>query len=133
MSTRRFVEDGEKCGAIAVEDAKCGPITERRHEDRPCSSFSPLRYAVLLHKNRAPLESPLHRALTPLVSRNVGIPELIALLSKLESNLVGSEPSWFRVQLILLLVLVLVLPLPLLTPDWPRAPGYLTTREDMVV
>ena len=69
------------------------------------------------------------------------MPELIALLNKVGSNLVGlgseafmesSGISLLPSRLILLLLLLLLLPLPLLTPpDWPRVPGY-PTREDMV-
>ena len=117
----------ERCGAITVEDAKCGSITTTDTTTSILLCVVP--GTVVLHQP-SPLDPPLHRALTPLVSRNVGIPELIALLNKLGSNLVGSEPWSFLVQLILLL-LVLVLPLPLLAPDWARVSGYLT-REDMV-
>lgn len=125
--------DGERCGVITVEDAKCGSITTNTLYLVPRSFFC---FAWYYCTNRAPSSPPVHRALTPLVSRNVGIPELIALLNKLGSNLVGSEPctpggsSSLPVQLILLLLL-LVLALPLPTPDWPRPQGHLT-REGMV-
>lgn len=68
--------------------------------------------------------------LTPLVSRNVGIPELIALLKILWSSLVGSAFTWFCFSLpvSVLMLIFLLLPWSTTSPLGDRARGGMVAR-----